>query len=283
MQNKKILIAGGCEVMIKVLPYLFLEKGFQPTLVIPDNVKCDGKTTQGIEYVRYRKLPEDLKNVLNEPYDYLLISGESKELSNDVLLQMVQFLTKNVNVKYKIGFISQSSVREHSGFDKAQVLLDSENWIKNCSRSFIIFKPSLYMELLHFFIRGNQITLIDDQHHPVHWVSGNEAAQCVRSYMLNNQANNQSVYIYGPEKYSFKDALTIYSSALKKNMRFDKVTIGMFKSFARFSNNEQMFHIAEMLDYYSSFHENGNYKNETNAHMHQTQINLAMWANQLTD
>lgn len=280
MQNKsnQVLIAGGCEVMTKLLPEFFFRKGFATTLLLPEGIQCQKNENGHIKRLNFNSLKENHSLVNAKAYDYLIISGESRELDGEDLQNLTRFLLTHTQIKYKIGFVSQSSANENASFEKPLALLEAEKLLKAKSNSYLIFKPSLYMELLGFFIRGNQVTLIKEQQNPVHWVSGEDVAHSLIDYMVDPTEINKSVYIYGPEKYNFEDALTIISSLMDKKMRFDAISIAMLKSFARFSNNDRMVHISDLLEYYSNFQENDSYRYEKDAKLQRTSTCLEKWS-----
>lgn len=233
-----------------------------------------------INYIESNVLHENPGCLQDTCYDYIIIDGESSEFNGeDELIQLISNIISVINEHTKIGFISQSFVsQENTTVEKANNLYKCEQLLIKQKNPYIIFKPSLYMEVLPFFIRGNQATLIKDQKYAIHWISGEEVASLVMQYTKDGRMKNKTVYLYGPEQYTFEEALSVYSSVVKPNVRFDRISMSMFKSFAMFSNNNQLKEVADKFEYIISFKENGAYQHEKDSFLHEGRTYLEDWA-----
>lgn len=277
--QKQVLLIGGCSILTEYLTGNFTDKNFEVTLLANEDLDCQLQKKFDISHIPCNFEDLEISTIENNSFDYVLINAESKDFTPGTLQKTTDTILRGVKTTNKIILISQSAVGKHDlTNDKATTMHFIEEKVQTHGSPYLIFKPSLFMELLKFFVRGNQVTLITDQKYPVHWISAQEAAAYISKTIFNQELKNRTIYLYGPEKYNFQDALSVYTSMMEKEVRFDPISIAMFKSFAQFSNNKSMMNVAERFQYYSSFAENGKYLDDENCMLYKASVDLKSWS-----
>jgi len=154
----------------------------------------------------------------------------------------------------RITYLSGTSVRqENRYFYGTNAKFQAESAIKDCGVPYTIFRPSWFMESLPLFVRNGRATMIGKQSASVHWVAAADYARMVSRAYQTPEAEDKTLYIYGPEVFTIPDAFTKYCAIVHAELKPSSVPIWVIKLMATFTGNAELKDVANLMAYYEKF------------------------------
>jgi uncharacterized protein YbjT (DUF2867 family) len=159
----------------------------------------------------------------------------------------------------RITLISGATVsEERCWFPMIKVKYDAEQAIINSRLKYSIFRATWFMESLPLFVRGNQATVMGKQPHKIHWLAADDyAAMVVRSYLLD-EAADKIFTVFGPEEYTFNEALQIFCRIARPEAKVTNVPLGVLSFFAAITFSKQLKEALPLMKYFEKQGELGN-------------------------
>lgn len=158
----------------------------------------------------------------------------------------------------RIAYLSGTSVApERTWFPATRAKLKAEKAIIDCGLEYTIFRATWFMESLPFFVRNGQATVMGRQPHKFHWLAAEDYAKMVaRSYLLDD-AVGKILFAWGPEAYTFEEALEIYCKQTAPDMKVTTVPLGVLSFFAMITFSRPLKEILPLMRYFEKVGEAG--------------------------
>lgn len=155
----------------------------------------------------------------------------------------------------RITYLSGASLsKDRLWFAPTKAKYMAEEAIRESGLEYAIFRATWFMESLPFFVKGKQATIMGKQKQKIHWVAAEDYAKMVASAMMLDDNLNHTLVVFGPDEYTFKEALEIYASIIDPEIKVSNVPIGILKFFAAITFSRQLKHILPLMKY---FEDNG--------------------------
>ena len=101
---------------------------------------------------------------------------------------------KETGIEY-LTTISGASVDEkNTWFPVIKAKYAAENYIKTSDIPYTIFRPTLFMESLPLFVRGQKASVIGNNPHKYSWIAAKDYAQMVADAYVHQSAKNKTVF-----------------------------------------------------------------------------------------
>ena len=113
------------------------------------------------------------------------------------------------------------------------------------------------MESLKFFIKGKKATIIGKQPHPLHWVAAEDYAGMVSKAYNTDKAAGKKFFIFGPEAYTMKEALDIYTKTAHPGVKVKILPIWMARLIGGITFNKELKSVAQLMSFFDKFTERG--------------------------
>ena len=158
----------------------------------------------------------------------------------------------------RLTYLSGTSVApERTWFPATRAKLKAEKAIIGCGLEYTIFRATWFMESLPFFVRNGQATVMGRQPHKFHWLAAEDYAKMVaRSYLLDD-AVGKILFAWGPEAYTFEEALEIYCKQTAPDMKVTTVPLGVLSFFAMITFSRPLKEILPLMRYFEKVGEAG--------------------------
>jgi len=154
----------------------------------------------------------------------------------------------------RITYLSGASVRqENRHFYGTNAKFQAETAIQDCGLAYTIFRPSWFMESLPLFVRNGRASIIGKQPHPVHWVAAADYARMVSKAYQTPEAEDKTLYIYGPEAIPMPDALKTYCAIAQPDVKVSSTPVWLVKLMATVTGNALLKDVANMMAYFENF------------------------------
>ena len=261
MGKKNVLIIGATGMIGGKIVKSFLNNNFHVKILTRDKQKARKKLDENYDFFEGDVLDKNtlvgLFKDIDGVYVHLNDFDESTLYKTFVegvgnIVELAKFHKVN-----RFIFRSASIVREQNKwFPSVAARLESEKLIRNSKLEYTILKPGYFMEVLKFFLRGNQASIIGEGKNRYNWLSGDEYADEVIKVYNNKSYTGETLYLFGPEALRLEEALQKYCNVLKPNARFNSLTHDMMWSISRFSNNKKMGFMADFIKFMDSSSDN---------------------------
>lgn len=167
----------------------------------------------------------------------------------------VAFTAAKIGVE-RLTYLSGTSVRqENRYFYATNAKFQAESAIKDCGVPYTIFRASWFMESLPLFVRDGRASIIGKQPHPVHWAAAADYARMVSNAYQTPDAEDKTLYIYGPEAISMLDALKTYCAVAHPDLRVSSIPVWVIKLMATVTRNGALKDVANLMAYFENFSE----------------------------
>jgi uncharacterized protein YbjT (DUF2867 family) len=155
----------------------------------------------------------------------------------------------------RITYLSGASVsKEHTWFKPIKAKYDAEQAIRESGLEYIIFRATWFMESLPYFVKGKQATVIGKQPHKFHWLAAEDYARMVAGAMMLNDELKHTLTLFGPEDFTFEEALKLYAKIIDPEIRVASVPIGILKFTAAITFSRKLKGLLPLMKY---FEDNG--------------------------
>lgn len=153
----------------------------------------------------------------------------------------------------------------------------AEKSIINSGINFSIFRATWFMESLPLFVQGNKAILVGKQTEKLSWLAVEEYAQMVSESYKNSETDNKIFDVYGPEKYTMKEALKIYLNIVLPEIKIKRIPIWFIKLFGLILRKPELKTFGIFMKYASQNGEIGD-NTETNKIFGAPKITIEQWA-----
>ncbi len=159
----------------------------------------------------------------------------------------------------RVTLISGASVsKDRISYPGTRAKFQAEQAVINSGMEYAVFRATWFMESLQFFVRGKQATVMGKDTQKIHWVAAEDYAQMVaRAFMLDDPPNNIFT-VFGPEEYTFKEALNTYVDIINPDIKVKSVPLGVLKFFANLTFSRQLKDVLPFMQYFEENGELGN-------------------------
>ncbi len=177
----------------------------------------------------------------------------------------------------RISYISGASVAgDRQRYPGVSAKYKAEQEIIGSGLEYAIFRATWFMESLPLFIRDNQATVMGSDNRKIHWLAAEDYARIVtRAFMMEDKLNHIFT-VFGPEAYTFREALGIYIKNVNPKIKIKQVPLRILKFFAAITFSKQLKDILPFMDYFNNTGELGD-PTETDEMLGTPQISLEDW------
>ena len=157
----------------------------------------------------------------------------------------------------KISLISGCTVAEENRWFKfTDDKFRTEQMIMQSGLSWYIFRPTWFFESLPMFVRNGKASVLGRLTDRYHWVAADDLGTMVAAAYSTPGAGNRIYYVYGPERYTMKEMLEKYCSALHPEIKsVGETPLLPLKIIAFLTRNRQLKFAASLFGYFEKVHE----------------------------
>jgi uncharacterized protein YbjT (DUF2867 family) len=120
----------------------------------------------------------------------------------------------------RLTYLSGLSVcPENCWFKDTRARYEAEVALRTCGVPASIFRCNFVMETLHRFVRGRFAIVPGRQPLPFHLVAADDFARMLSRAFALPESADRTFYIYGPKAYTFREALRLYCSIARPEVR----------------------------------------------------------------
>jgi uncharacterized protein YbjT (DUF2867 family) len=132
----------------------------------------------------------------------------------------------------------------------------TEQIIMQSGLSWYIFRPTWFFESLPMFVRNGKASVLGRLTDRYHWVAADDLGTMVADAYSTTGAENRIYYVYGPERYTMKEMLIKYCSALHPEIKsVGETPLLPLKIIAFLTRNRQLKFAASLFGYFEKVHE----------------------------
>ncbi len=252
MEKKKVLIIGASGLLAGPVIRELDEKGYDLRLfsrsVKPSMFINDYDIVQGDVFN-----PADLEKAMSG-CDAVHISLAS---ADDVkaVANIIEVSKKN-GVR-RISLVSGCTVTENNRWFKfTDDKFRTEQMIMQSGIPYYIFRPTWFFESLGMFVRNGKASVLGNITERYHWVAAEDLGTMVADAYSTPGAENKTYFVYGPERYTMKEMLEKYCSALHPEIKtVGETPLLPLKVIAFLTRNSQLKFAVSLFSYFEKVHE----------------------------
>jgi uncharacterized protein YbjT (DUF2867 family) len=182
----------------------------------------------------------------------------------------------------RVGYLSGASTRaENCWFPGTKAKFEAEAALRAAPVAHTIFKATWFMEALDNFVRtlGGKKRALHIGKHPFayHWVAAADYARMVAAAYALPAAANKSLFIYGPQALTMRQALATYCRIAHPDAAFTFMPIWAASLFARLGRRAELQAALPFFRYMETVSEGGD-PGEAWALLGEPQITLEAWS-----
>jgi uncharacterized protein YbjT (DUF2867 family) len=157
----------------------------------------------------------------------------------------------------RISLVSGCTVTEENRWFKfTDDKFRTEQMIMQSGLSWYIFRPTCFFESLSMFVRNGKASVLGRLTDRYHWVAADDLGKMVADAYSTAGAENRFYYVYGPERYTMKEMLGKYCSALHPEIKsVGETPLLPLKIIAFLTRNRQLKFAASLFGYFEKVHE----------------------------
>ncbi len=158
----------------------------------------------------------------------------------------------------RITYLSGASVfEENCWYPGTRAKFQAEAAIRQSGVPYSIFNATWFMESLPKLVRGNRAFVFGRQPHPIHWVAADDYARMVSRAYATPEAANKRFFIYGPEAYTMREALTRYCAIVHPNVTVTSMPLWLAWIIARLGGRAELKVVLPFFRYCEQVREGG--------------------------
>ena len=214
--KQKILVVGGTGMLGKPVAMKLKTDGFQVVVFTRDPESARIKMPSSFEFAKGEVENVDSLMKAMEGCDgvYINLHGGKKGGDFDRVerkgTENIVLAANKVGVK-KLSIITGSSVSlENSWYPMTKAKYYAEDAIRKSGIAYTIFRPSWFYESLPLFVRDGKPMAIGKSTKKYHWLAAEDYAAMVSNSFTDNATINKTLYVYGPETFTIREALETY-------------------------------------------------------------------------
>jgi len=282
LDDKKILVVGGTVLLGQPVALALVKFGFPVRILTRDSDRARKIFGEAVEICQGDIFDlTSLAAAIDGCYGIHinLKGGPAPKDFDRIEHQGTAAIVKAATAKgiKKITYLSGSSVaKERSWFPATRAKLKAEQAVIDSGLDYTIFRATWFMESLPFFVRDRQATVMGRQPHKYHWLAAEDYAKMVaRSYLLD-EAIGKTLTVWGPDAYTFEEALEIYCQQVDPEIRVTRVPLGVLSFFALITFSRPLKEILPLMRYFEKIGEAGD-PAETDEILGGPTITLKQW------
>ncbi|NLE34155.1 MAG: NAD(P)H-binding protein [Bacteroidales bacterium] len=252
MEKKKVLVIGASGLLAGPVIRKLDEKGYDLRLfsrsVKPSMFVNDYEITQG-DVFNLADLEKAVTGC-DAVHISLASADDVKAVSNIIEV------SKRNGVR-RISLVSGCTVAEENRWFKfTDDKFRTEQMIMQSGLSWFIFRPTWFFESLPMFVRNGKASVLGRLTDRYHWVAADDLGKMVADAYSTAGAENRIYYVYGPERYTMKEMLEKYCSALHPEIKsVGETPLLPLKIIAFLTRNRQLKFAASLFGYFEKVHE----------------------------
>jgi uncharacterized protein YbjT (DUF2867 family) len=252
MERMKILVIGASGLLAGPVIRKLDEKGYDLRLftrsVKPSMFVNDYEIARGDVFNM-----EDLEKAVtgcDAVHISLASADDVKAVSNIIEV------SKRQGVR-RISLVSGCTVAEENRWFKfTDDKFRTEQMIMQSGLSWYIFRPTWFFESLPMFVSNGKASVLGRLTDRYHWVAADDLGKMVADAYSTAGAENRIYYVYGPERYTMKEMLEKYCSALHPDIKsVGETPLLPLKIIALLTRNRQLKFAASLFGYFEKVHE----------------------------
>jgi len=114
----------------------------------------------------------------------------------------------------RISYLSGVTVGPGSEFPPAQAKWRAEEALRASGVPFTIWRATWFMETLSLLARHGVMIILGRGDQSAHWLAGTDFGAMVAQALQTPRAGNKTLYAYGPERRTLREAVTIYRDSV---------------------------------------------------------------------
>lgn len=252
MEKMKILVIGASGLLAGPVIRKLDEKGYELRLfsrsVKPSMFINDYDIVQGDVFN-----PEDLEKAVSgcDAVHISLASADDVKAVSNILE-----VSKKNGVR-RISLVSGCTVAEENRWFKfTDDKFRTEQMIMQSGIPYYIFRPTWFFESLGMFVRNGKASVLGNITERYHWVAADDLGTMVADAYSTPGAENRIYFVYGPERYTMKEMLEKYCSALHPEIKsVGETPLLPLKIIAFLTRNRQLKFAASLFGYFEKVHE----------------------------
>ncbi|MCP4582787.1 MAG: NAD(P)H-binding protein [candidate division Zixibacteria bacterium] len=283
MDDKLILIVGATGFLGRPVVDMLDHFGFPVRLLTRDPAKAEKIFGKHFDIVKgdiadYESLKEAAKDCFGV---HINLKGGPRakdfdRIENRGTVAIVE-AAKERGVS-RVTYLSGASVAEdRQWFAPTKAKYNAEQVILNSGLDYAIFRATWFMESLPFFVRDSQATVMGKQPNGIHWLAAEDYARIVAKAYLLDQSPNKILITWGPDEYTFKEALEEFCEIAFPDVKVNNVPLGVLKFFATVTFSKQLKEVLPLMKYFEKFGERGD-PTLTDELLGEPQITLEKWS-----
>lgn len=178
----------------------------------------------------------------------------------------------------RISSISCATTFEENTWDPGcKAKFQAEIAIRGSGIPYSIFCPAWFMESLPLFVRAGRALVVGKQPNRLRWVAAEDYARMVsRSFSLP-EAANERFFIMGPEKFTMREALAIYTSLTRPEVKLTVLPDWLAMVVARFMREDDTVKVKRLAKFYRIVGDDRCDPTETNTLLGAPTTTLTQW------
>ena len=252
MEEMKILVIGASGLLAGPVIRKLDEKGYELRLfsrsVKPSMFVNDYDIAQGDVFN-----PADLEKAVSgcDAVHISLASADDVKAVANILE-----VSKKNGVR-RISLVSGCTVAEENRWFKfTDDKFRTEQMIMQSGIPYYIFRPTWFFESLPMFVRNGKASVPGRITERYHWVAADDLGKMVANAYSTAGAENRIYFVYGHERYTMKEMLEKYCSALHTEIKsIGETPLLPLKVIAFLTRNSQLKFAASLFGYFEKVKE----------------------------
>ncbi|MDP8228910.1 MAG: NAD(P)H-binding protein [Candidatus Electryoneaceae bacterium] len=168
----------------------------------------------------------------------------------------VSIAAADVTIK-RISYLSGGTVHSKSKFHPVKAKYFAEEAIRNSGIPFTIWRATWFMESLEMLHRGDGAIMPGKGKEEYHWLAADDLGKMIAAAFRTEEAVDKVFYPFGPEKLSFREALTTYSEISHPNARIKSVPLGLMSLMGLLPGRQELRFAAQLMKHFERTGEMG--------------------------
>ncbi len=119
------------------------------------------------------------------------------------------------------------------------------------------FRATHFMESLPLFVRDGRASVLGRQPHLLHYLAAADYAAMAARALDSEQAQNQALYLFGPQAFTMRDALWLYVSVLHPELKVTTLPLPVARIIATLTRNQDLRFAADLFAAFAAIGEHG--------------------------
>lgn len=145
---------------------------------------------------------------------------------------------------------------------------------------YTIFRATWMMEALEMFIRGKNALVLGTQSHPVRWIAADDFARAVAASFRRPETADQTYFLVGPESLTKPEALSVYISRVRPDLKLRRVPLRLMRAVARASFDPQLRSDVSRMRFYDGIGDDFGDPTEADRVFGPARTTLAAWCDE---